>query len=227
MKKILGAVLLTVFFWAGSSQAAVLFFDDFEAGVKPDWGNERGSWYASGGVYNAASPASLPPAYSSVTTLPGLTDFNVELDIINFWDGGVFLRSSYNPSTGWANGVALIVLGDYRRQVYWHVVNGTTWGGTIGAASLPSGLGPNVHVRVEVAGDTYSAYLNDALTPITTLTYAGFSSGRVGLYDYSGQTFDNVKISDGSPGSAVPTPAAVWLLGAGLAALGGLRRKLG
>jgi len=227
MKRVFGAVLLTVFFWAGSSQAAVLFFDDFQAGARPDWGNERGGWYASGGLYNAASPSATPPAYSSVTTLPDLTDFTVDLDIINFWDGGVFLRSSFDSGTQWPSGVALIVIGDYRRQVYWHIVTGNTWGGVINAAALPSGLGPDVHVRVEVEGDTYSAYLNDALTPITTLTYNGFSSGRVGLYDYSGQTFDNVRISDDSPGSAVPAPAAVWLLGAGLVGLGGLRRKLG
>jgi hypothetical protein len=50
----------------------------------------------------------------------------------------------------------------------------------------------NVHLQVRVAGNVYAAYRDGANDPVTTLTNDTFTSGRVGLYDYSSQTFDNV-----------------------------------
>ena len=57
------------------------------------------------------------------------------------------------------------------------------------------------HIRVEVTGDTYAAFVNGSTTPATTLTTANFASGEFGLYDFSNQTFDNVVLF-----SPVPEP---------------------
>jgi hypothetical protein len=46
-------------------------------------------------------------------------------------------------------------------------------------------------VHVVVSGDTYAAFINGATNPITTLSTSAFPSGRVALYDFSGETFDN------------------------------------
>ena len=40
-----------------------------------------------------------------------------------------------------------------------------------------------VHVRVDVRGDTYLAYINDATTPTTQLVTSDYPSGRIALFD--------------------------------------------
>ena len=51
----------------------------------------------------------------------------------------------------------------------------------------------NVHLRVEVVGSLYSAFLNGSTNATTSFTETSmtYGSGRVGLYDFSSQTFDN------------------------------------
>jgi hypothetical protein len=92
-----------------------------------------------------------------------------------------------------------------------------------------SGLqGANAKVRVEVEGGAYRAFVND--TPVSTLTDSTFTSGYVGLSDFSptsrtdsplGQQFDNVVISTlEDDRSTAPEPATLALVGLGLAGLG-------
>jgi hypothetical protein len=97
---------------------------------------------------------------------------------------------------------------------------------------MQAGLqGSDVHLRVEVIGNVYSAYLNGSATPFTTLTSSTFTSGRVGLYDFSpvsgvstprGQTFDNFQVTDLT---AVPEPSSLALLGIGAITLAGWRSR--
>ena len=49
-------------------------------------------------------------------------------------------------------------------------------------------------LRVEVRGDTYTAYLNDSPTPTTTLNTPNYPSGSIGLYynAATGVAYDNV-----------------------------------
>jgi hypothetical protein len=68
----------------------------------------------------------------------------------------------------------------------------------------------NAHIRVVVKGDTFSAYVNGSSSPATTLTTTAFTSGGVGLYDFSAQTFDNFVLS------TVPEPSSLALLGLGM-----------
>ena len=176
-----------------------LFFDDFEGGADPAWGNEAGSWSAHDGVYDAAFPSNNPGTYSSVTTLTGMTDFILELDVDSVDDGGVWLRSEYNG--GAFNGVLLVTggnLGSYD-GLYWHVIENGAVGPMQGQAIVPGLQNSDVHLKIVVRGNNYYAYLNSNAAPVTTLTTDAFTTGSIALYDNSvygpeKQTFDNVEV---------------------------------
>ncbi len=175
--------------------AGVIFSDDFEGGASPDWGNELGDWQSVGGTYFAQSPGSDPPAYTSVSTLPDLVDFAVEFDIVGVNDGGVFLRSR-RCENGQVEGVLLIV-GGYNGSydgIYWHAWTCSGPGDVLGLTPVTSLQGTNAHIRVEVEGDNYRAYVNHSAEPNSTLTTSTYASGRVALYQFMGQSFDNVSI---------------------------------
>lgn len=94
------------------------------------------------------------------------------------------------------------------------VPTGDSYGGSLNRVSSPGG---NIHVRITVQGENYALYVNDAVTPATTLTNATFSQGRTALYSYStGQAFDNVVL--------IPEPGRMSLLAACVLVLVLLRR---
>jgi hypothetical protein len=197
---------------SGQAESALIFSDDFNSVASSQWGNEIGNWAATGGVYNAGSPGNNPTTYTSLPN--NLVDLTFDVTINNISDGGIWLHSTPN-GTSQPSGVLLVTLSN---EFYWHVVNGTI---PVWTKFNPQPASPQVtnNVRVIVSGNTYSAYLNGTL--ITTLTDSTFASGRVALYDFSGQTFDNVKLYN----APVPIPPTVWLLGSGLIGFIGLRRK--
>lgn len=174
---------------AGGVAQGQFFSDNFTSGASPLWTNDRGNWSASGGVYDAAAPSNSPLTASLVNV--ALTDFMMDVDINSASDGGLWLRAD----AGANNGILLVTKPS---QIYWHIVNSGNAGAALNTSnSLPGG---NIHVHVEVFGDNYAAFINGSGTPITTLNTNARSSGFAGLYDFSGQTFDNVVI--------VPEPLA-------------------
>ncbi len=188
-----------------------IFTDDFNSGPSPLWRNEVGAWVAGGGAYYATQPNNMPNAYSSLPF--SLTDFSVDFDVNNVWDGGIFLRMA--PAPGTTFGVQGILLNlkvpDGGSRIYWHIFNGNTASPPLNIAYVP--YGNNAHVHIEVSGDTYSAFLNGSTTAATTLTASDFSSGQVALYDFSSQSFDNFALA------VIPEPASSGLLAAAAAAL--------
>jgi hypothetical protein len=202
-------VAAALFIFGTSAIAQIIFTDNFNSGASPLWGNQSGNWVTDAGAYNASNPFSV-----NYSGLPfSLTDFAVEVDIHNVADGGIWLRSDLTGQ----NGVLLVTggrgwgYGDYNPQagrgLYWHTIQG---------GSVSSVLNPvinlftpevsSIHLRVEVIGNTYSAYLDGSPTPITSITSSLFSSGRVGLYDFLVQTFDNFSLA------AVPEPSTGAIL---------------
>ena len=208
--------------------AALIFSDDFNSGASSHWGNQAGNWTATGGVYSTGSPANWP---SSRSVLPFVvSDFVLEVDVNDIADGGIWLRGSDDG----LNGVLLVTGGHgwgfnsfppgSGTALYWHrIVNGVAFPIENAVNFLFTPEVSDARIRVEVSGDTYKAFLNGSNTPTTVLTTNLFSSGKVGLYDFSVQTFDNFVLSDNSP---VPEPASLALCAVGALGLvfGGFRR---
>lgn len=169
--------------------ADTVFVDDFENGVSPLWGNELGAWAAPDGVYSAEMPNNRPSARSSLPF--EVSNFTIDLDINGVDDGGIWLRSASAPGTQvGVKGVLLVAKGT---SLYWHVVpTGDGYGGILNPVNGVFAAGSSPHIRVEVCGNTYDAFVNGSTTPATTLTNGDFPVGRVALYDFSTQTFDNV-----------------------------------
>jgi hypothetical protein len=151
-----------------------------------------------------------------------LTDFTFEVDVNNVADGGIWLRATNAPGTSVGIKGVLLVTGAGATGgtgLYFHVVpDGSTYGSFLDVTPNLFAAGSNPHLHVVVSGDTYQAFVNGALTPALTLTTSAFSSGRVALYDNSGQSFDNVVLA-----TSVPEPSPLALAGFAAAAGAGLR----
>lgn len=194
-------------------EAQVIFTDDFTSGPSASWGNEFGGWTASGGVYYATAPNNSPPTYSSLPYVLG--DFTVTVTINQLSDGGIWLRSADN-----ANGIVLVTGGNVRTGtgLYWHEMVGGNPGPALNAVN---GLFVNgvstAEIRVDVVGNTFSAYVDGSTLPATVLTSSLFASGRVALYSFSAQTFDSFSLSQ------IPEPSTLALLAGGLGVLAARR----
>jgi len=204
------AVAAAILFGTGvASPAAILFSDNFDSGASALWENNSGSWSASAGVYAATAPNNFPNAFSSLPF--NLTNFVVDVDIQGVTDGGIWLRSTPAPGTTVGVKGILLVLkyADFAGsgQIYWHIVpDGSSYGDALNVNVGSFAAGSSPHVHVEVSGDTYSAFINGATNPATSLTTSAFGSGQVALYDFSSQTFDNFVLQvPGGTGVTVPS----------------------
>jgi Domain of Unknown Function (DUF1080) len=214
------------------ARAATLFFDDFNSGASPVWSNTLGNWTADGGVYRAQQPDNFPNTHSFVSTMPSLTDFSVTVDVNAARDGGVWLRASSDPTTQiGVTGILLIFLNDGAgsarpNSLFWHEV-GEQYGAQLNV-EVDQYVG-SFSLRIDVQGNTYSAFVNGSSTPATTFISDKFTSGYVGLYDHGifpgdVQSFDNFRLSVSVPGPiAGAGPPGLILAGGGL--LGWWRRR--
>ena len=218
MNSLISSPTLAATLWLGTalaSPAAVLFSDNFDSGASSLWGNETGSCSATGGAYAATAPNNFPSAFSSLPF--SLTNFSVDVDITGVADGGVWLRSAPVPGTAvGAKGILLVL--KYSEfggsgEAYWHIVtDGTTYGPALNVSVGSFASGSSPHLHVEVSEDTYSAFINGATNPATTLTTSAFASGHVALYDFSSQTFDNFVLqTPGATGTTVPSVTAPFV----------------
>jgi len=179
----------------------VVFSDDFTSGASELWGNESGSWAASSGTYSATSPAAAPSCYSSLTSFD-LTDFSISFTVNDVADGGVYLRSS-----GAGDGVVLIT---YPTYIYFLIIQSGIGGGNLSQTGEIYEANSDVDFIVTVIGNTYSVYVNGSSVAAATLTTEAFASGYIGLYDNSGQSFDNIVVA------TVPEPSQFALCGGAL-----------
>ncbi|MGE3805811.1 MAG: FG-GAP-like repeat-containing protein, partial [Gemmataceae bacterium] len=169
-----------------AEESSIAFTDSFDTEPSALWSNTAGGWVASAGTYHATAPSNNPLTYS---VLPyQLTDFVFEVDVHQVADGGIWLRSEAVGNG--RNGILLVTKGN---TLYWHEVTGQA-GSPLNLASV--NLGGTPHLRVEVSGDSYKAFVNGQL--ITSLTSDLYTSGAVGLYSFSSQSFDNVFLAASS-----------------------------
>lgn len=188
--------------WAMAVHAQTIFTDNFDSGPASQWSNLRGGWGATGGAYYATSPNNIPPTFTGLPFV--LQNFAIDVDINQVADGGLWLRCDASGTNGvllvtgghgWGSGARG---GDAGRSLYWHVITGQNYNNPPilnEAFNVFQNPGvDNVHLRVEVVGNLYSAFLNHSTIATTSLleTNDTYNSGEVGLYDFSSQTFDNV-----------------------------------
>jgi hypothetical protein len=184
-------VLAAVSVLAPLAAAQTVLNDQFDKGPSALWGNERGAWtvFGSGldGRYGATLPNNDPLTYSSLPY--NFTDFAVTAVIRSVDDGGIWLRAD----AAGQNGVLLVFA---RGDIYWHRVIGGFINPREGLVNSAYARGSNITVQTTVVGNVYSAYLNGALTPTTTLNTPLAATGRVGLYDFtgSGHDYDSVQV---------------------------------
>ena len=111
MKKQYGLIILAgllVLGGLGVGHAGAVIYD-FATNPPPDWGNEHGNWKADGG-YFAQSPTNNPATYSSLPWV--FSDVTVEVEVRDVSDGGIFLRTVWDPVDHRAiNGVLLLIGG--------------------------------------------------------------------------------------------------------------------
>ena len=182
------------------ASGTVLFQDNFDAGASNDWGNEFGDWVTVGGVYYATVLSSSPPSYTSITSLPELTDFTVEFDINGVRDGGVFLRS-HRCENGEVEGVLFLAGGWHGsyQGVYWHIWDCSGHGPMLDHVEIPGFQGSDAHVVVSVQDSTYNVCINGSPEPVASLVTNRYDSGAVALYQCFPQSFDNVVVYDHPP----------------------------
>jgi hypothetical protein len=151
--------LLATLLSAGPASATVLFSDNFSSGASAAWGDQSGNWRTTGGVYDAGNPDNSPVTYTDVTTLPSLTNFSLSVDVNSVDDGGVWLRSSY--TAGSISGVLLVTGGSIgsNNRLYWHTVVNGAFSRVQQPVGIPGLQDSNIQLRIDVVGDTYSAFL--------------------------------------------------------------------
>ena len=176
------------------ANAQLLFSDTFDAGASPLWVNERSIWTASGGVYYSTAPSNSPPTLSSLPFTLG--DFEVEVDIAQVSDGGVWLHIDNLAQ----NGVLLVTGGHLQTGtgLYWHTITNGSYSGFLNETGPLFSQHDNIHLRITAQGPTYTVYLNGGATPVASLTLAQPRTGHVGLYDFAPspvQSYDNFRLS--------------------------------
>jgi hypothetical protein len=127
-------------------------------------------------------------------------DYFIDADFFNAQDGGLLVRAQDQD-----NCIALIVRPS-SNEIDWNVRKGGSWGASgLEVATLGHEPGEELHVKVEVAGSEFKAYVNGVLK--TTLENTEYPNGKIGLYlgKQSDQYWDNVVVS--SCGATSPTPA--------------------
>ncbi|MBL8818843.1 MAG: PEP-CTERM sorting domain-containing protein [Planctomyces sp.] len=217
----------SVFLLQGACVGGVIFQDDFDSTPSPLWGNQAGSWSTTSGRYSASASNNWPHSRSILSL--SVTDFVLEVDVFDIADGGIWLRGDADGR----NGILLVTGGEGwgfgRRDgnagtaLYWHrVIDGVVnpIEGEVSFLFTPEVS--DTHLRVEVIGDKYAAFVSGHAGPVTTLETSLFSTGHVGLYDFSVQSFDNFVLS--AP-AAVPEPASIAMWGAGAIGAFAVRRR--
>lgn len=169
------------------------------------WNNERGDWGVASGAWAAGTPGIYAPlvTYSSFDSTQA--DFLIELDVPNAshanfdTNGGIWLRSNFANGLPYPTGVVLAFGEAFPwggGDVYWHRNYGSGYQSAQNVAHNVYTAGQTLHLRIEVRGDTYTCWANDAQTPSTTLVTSEFPAGRIALLDgvASGTSFDNIFI---------------------------------
>jgi hypothetical protein len=184
-----------------SEEATILFEANFDDGYAPGFGNEVGDWevhllYPYTGKYTATTDTYR----FSMAGDTNWQDYVIDADFFNALDGGLLVRAQDQD-----NCIALIVR-PASNEIGWNVRKGGSWGATgLEVATLGHEPGKELHVKVEVAGSEFKAYVNGVLK--TTLNTTEHPNGKIGLYlgKQSDQYWDNVVVYSSGAAGSTPT----------------------
>lgn len=153
-------------------EPALLFFDDFDAGPKPDWEVLSGTWGMAGEKYTLIDISGGSVIGVSLIGDPSWRDYAIEAEVTGLYDDG---ESSYWYSNEGINrddlrmsraailvrvqdngdGVGLIVGAE---KIEWATLIDGRW--SVVSGTLVDGYGETgTHLRIEVRGDVYAAYV--------------------------------------------------------------------
>jgi hypothetical protein len=164
------------------------FFDDFDAGPKPDWVVLSSTWGMAGGEYTLTDISGSPVIGISVVGDAGWRDYAVEADI-----RGLYYPHSY-PERGdpWSSKAAILVrvqddgravgLMIDERFLDWEILVGDSWS-VVPGTRVDSYGEEGTHIKIEVRGNVFAAYVDGKM--ITSFSDARFPSGKVGLWLHS------------------------------------------
>ena len=208
---ILFAVLLFVPS-AVMQKEATLFSDDFNDGNDNGWGPKIGTWAVVNGEYTATGTSGTPMSQAPIGPLSDFV-FEADLRITQRGAAQLALRLQSLSSTGVSNvrdGILLVIFPG-GRSIYWHVIrNGIGAPQDMKPLSMAVDENRLLKIKVKVQGNTYEAYVNDALA--NTLVDGTFPSGYVALgvsLNYPTPTrWDNILIS----APQTPARASVFLM---------------
>ena len=177
-------------------EPALLFFDDFDAGPKPDWEVLSGKWGMAQGKYTLTDISGSPVSGVSVVGDAEWHDYTVEADVSGLahgsWEGSgddgmaaILVRIQDD-----GRAVGLMVDRDF---LDWEILEGDSW--SVVSNTRVGGYGEaGAHIKVEVKGNVYAAHVDGKM--ITSFSDDRFASGKVGLWLKSSH--------DASGGSTVP-----------------------
>lgn len=172
-----------------NSPGQILLEEDFNDGMAQGFGNEVGTWKVIDGKYTATTGIFR---FSSLCDF-GQVDYNLEADFINAKDGGFVVRARDNN-----NGIALIIRPShndiYWTEICWAEGKGRGWGNRYEIRKLNHTPGENLHIRIEVRGSEFKAYVNEEVK--TIFKSIEFTRPKIALYLYfqPNQYWDNVLI---------------------------------
>ena len=188
--------------WTGvgisASCTQILFQEDFNDGIAQGFGNEVGNWRVVDGRYTATTGIFR---FSMVSESISCDDYSLEADFINAKDGGFLVRAQDG-----SKGIALIFRPThndiYWTEICWAKGKGRGWGARHEVKPLGHKPGEDLHVKVEVRGDDFKAYVNGEIKTIFRSTEFPKPKTALYLYRQLGQYWDNVVVR----GLAGPSP---------------------
>ena len=173
-------------------EPALLFFDDFDAGPKPDWEVLSGEWGMAGGKYTMIDISGGSVAGISLVGDPSWRDYAIEVDVTglySFYGDESYDNEAMNrKDLGMSRAAILVraqdngncaglIVGD--GHIEWGTLIDGRW--SVVSGTLVDGYGEKgTHLRIEARGHVYTTYVDGKM--ITSFSDTRFASGKVGLW---------------------------------------------
>jgi tetratricopeptide (TPR) repeat protein len=179
---------------ASTPELALLFFDDFDAGPKPDWEILSGRWGMAGGKYTLTDISDSPVTGVSVVGETAWRDYVIETNVSGLDNGNGWRYSDKDRPPSRAailvrvqgNGSAVGLMID-EEFLDWEILEGDGW--TVVPGTRVDGYGEEgTRIKIQVRGNVYGAYVDGKM--LTSFSDDRFPSGKVGLWLKSSGVLD-------------------------------------